>query len=91
MIIIQMFVPLFSSPVGWKDMVLPHGLWAADVGRVDPVHGSSPWRCVAEPVGGKGSWNLWLSGFLRELQSSLGRCCFGLKIFQVECCLGFLA
>lgn len=60
MIIIQMFVPLFSSTVGWKDMVLPHGLWAADVGRVVPVHGSSPWRCVAEPVGGKGSWNLWL-------------------------------
>lgn len=91
MAVIHMFVSLFSSPMGWKDVVLPHGLWAADVGRVVPVHGSSPWGRVTEPVGVKGSWNLRLSGFLCELQSSLGRYCFGWKIFQVEYCLGFLA
>lgn len=91
MTIIQMFVPLFSSPVAWKDVVLPRGLRAANVGWVVPVHGSSPGSHVAEPVGVEGGWNLWLSDFLRELQSSLGRCCFRSKIFQGEYCLGFLA
>ena len=79
--IIQLFVPLF--PFQWAEKVLCcHNacgllMWV----RLSQFKGHSPLRCVTEAVGVKGSWNLWLKDFLKELKSSSGRCCFGVEIF----------
>lgn len=47
--------------------MLPYGLWVTDVGQVATTQEISPLRRVTEAVGVKGSWNLWLNGFLQEL------------------------
>lgn len=46
MTIIQLVVPPFSYPKGSKGIMLPYGLWVADVGQIVTIQGNSPLRWV---------------------------------------------